>query len=70
MFSQKNGKTLAFSIQNKAKLDQNLIITFVFEKNTSFFRRQLLKTEDNFDHTSTPGVDSMNQLRPKLTDST
>jgi hypothetical protein len=35
---------------NKAKLGKYFIITLVFEKNASFFRRKLSKIAENCDH--------------------
>jgi hypothetical protein len=51
IFSPKNSaKKWRFFTQNKAKICEILIITWVFEKNANFFRRKLSKIAENCDH--------------------
>jgi hypothetical protein len=55
IFGEKFSEKTSFFTQNKAKLCKNLIITLVFEKNASFFRRKLAKSQKIVIITSTPG---------------
>jgi hypothetical protein len=55
IFSPKNfAKKLAFLTQNKAKLENNLIITLVFKKNDNFFAENWKKIAENCDHNIDP----------------
>jgi hypothetical protein len=51
IFSPKKiAKKLAFLTQNKAKLCNTLIVTFVFEKNANFLAENWQKIAENCDH--------------------